>query len=266
MVMTESGPQSLSVGAGAAVAVITGAANGIGREIARMYASRGFRTLIADIDACAGESLAQQLSDQHQSARFVRTDIRDDAAIGAMVRDAIRWGNLKVLVNNAGIERPGPLHPFPDSDWESMLAINLRAFATCSAASLPALAEHRGSIVNISSIQGLATEPGYAIYAATKAGILGLTRGMALDFAPRGVRVNAVCPGPVYSPMTEQWLKSHADPQQVLDQMVSRIPLGRLARAEEISPLVYFLGSDDASYITGAQFVIDGGVLARHGL
>lgn len=248
------------------VAIVTGSASGIGRALARHFAANGFQTVIADIDQQGGRKLEQELSGAGHAARFVATDVREDAAIAALIAQAAAMGPLTVLVNNVGVERQVSAELFTQRDWEWMMSINLRSVAACSAAAFPHLVKTRGSIVNISSIQGLATEPGYAIYAATKAGILGLTRGLALDFAPHGVRVNAVCPGSVYTAMTDQWLATKDNPDEVMAHMVAGIPLKRLAQPEEIAPLVYFLGSNAASYITGGEFVVDGGVLARHGL
>ena len=248
------------------VVIVTGGACGIGRGLARYFSARGFRTVIADIDQEGGRQLERELAAAGQSALFVVTDVRDDTAIAAMVAQAAAIGPLTVLVNNVGVEAAAPSDQFAQHNWERMMSINLRSVAACSAAAYPHLLKTRGSVVNISSIQGLATEPGYSVYAATKAGILGLTRGLAVDFAPKGVRVNAVCPGAVYTAMTDAWLATKDNPDHVMAHMVAGIPLGRLAQPEEIAALVHFLASAEASYITGATFVVDGGVMARHGL
>ena len=248
------------------VAIVTGGASGIGRAVALYFCAKGYQTVIADIDEEAGPRLHHELHVAGHHVRFVVTDVRDANSVSTMVSQAAEMGALSVLVNNVGVDISIPSDNFFEAHWERMMSINLRSVALCSAAAYQHLVIHRGSIVNVSSIQGLATEPGYAIYAATKAGMLGLTRGMALDFAPQGVRVNAVCPGAVHTTMTDAWLATKQNPEQTMAHMRAGIPLGRLAQPEEIAKLIYFLASADAAYITGASFVIDGGVLARHGL
>lgn len=144
-----------------------------------------------------------------------------------------------------------------------MVDTDLRGPFLCSKYAFPALRQQRGSIVNIASVQGLACEPNTAVYAAAKAGLLALTRGMALDFAPEGVRVNAVCPGAIQTGMMEAYLAQQSKPEAVLASMAKAIPLGRVGEPEDIARVVYFLGSPDAAYITGANLVVDGGLLAK---
>jgi meso-butanediol dehydrogenase/(S,S)-butanediol dehydrogenase/diacetyl reductase len=191
-------------------------------------------------------------------------DLRDAAAIERMLTDVLgQMGRLDVLVNNAGIEKYSPPEQFTLQDWDNIVGVNLRGVFLCTRAALPHLEATRGSVVNIASVQSFANEPNVSIYAGTKAGVMGLTRSLALDFAPRGVRVNAVCPGAIYTGMTEAWLAGQSDPEAVLKKIDKDVPLGRIGRPEDIAPAVFFLASPEAAYITGTSVVVDGGVLAR---
>jgi meso-butanediol dehydrogenase/(S,S)-butanediol dehydrogenase/diacetyl reductase len=175
-------------------------------------------------------------------------------------------GRLDVLVNNAGIEKYNAPDQFTLEDWDNIVGVNLRAVFLCSRAALPHLEATHGSVVNIASVQSFANEPNVSIYAGTKAGVMGLTRSLALDFASRGVRVNAVCPGAIYTGMTEAWLAWQSNPEAVLKKIDKDVPLGRIGRPEDIAPAVFFLASPEAAYITGTSLVVDGGVLARIGV
>ena len=149
------------------------------------------------------------------------------------------------------------------ADWNAISETNLRGAFLCTKYAYPLLKQSRGSIVNISSVQAFASEPRISVYAASKAGLLALTRGMALDFAGDGIRVNAVCPGAVQTGMMEPFLKDMPDPEEAVRSIGRTIPLGRVGQPEDIAKAVYFLASADAGYITGATLVVDGGLLSR---
>lgn len=242
------------------VVLVTGGAYGIGRAICRYFAARSWRVVIADINEQRGRALQQEL----EGSRFLRVDLRDAAEIDRMFAEVTAaGGRLDVLVNNAGVEKYAPPEQFTLEDWDNIVGVNLRGVFLCARAALPHLEAARGSVVNIASIQSFATEPKVSIYTGTKAGVMGLTRGLALDFAPRGVRVNAVCPGAIYTGMTEVWLAGQPDSESALRKIDTDVPLGRIGRPEDIAPAVYFLASPEAAYITGTSLVVDGGVLAR---
>ena len=168
-----------------------------------------------------------------------------------------------MLCNNAGIERYRRAEEYTIDDWNSISETNLRGAFLCTKYAYPFLKKTRGCIVNISSVQGFANEPQISAYAASKAGLLGLTRGMALDFAADGVRVNVVCPGAIRSGMMEPFIKDQPDPEEAVKAIGRTIPLGRVGQPEDIAQAVYFLASPAASYITGAALVVDGGLLSR---
>jgi NAD(P)-dependent dehydrogenase (short-subunit alcohol dehydrogenase family) len=246
------------------VALVTGGAYGIGRGIVQEFAGKGEAVVIADLDAERGTALESSIAASGGQVLFVRTDVRVESQIqGLMARVSEVFGRVDVLCNNAGIERYRRAEEYTIDDWNSISETNLRGAFLCTKYAYPFLKKARGCIVNISSVQGLASEMQISAYAASKAGLLGLTRGMALDFAADGVRVNVVCPGAIRSGMMEPFIKDQPDPEEAVKAIGRTIPLGRVGQPEDIAQAVYFLASAAASYITGATLVVDGGLLSR---
>jgi len=246
------------------VALVTGGAYGIGRGIVQEFVGKGDAVVIADLDAERGAALESSIAAAGGQALFVRTDVRVEGQIQAlMARVDEVFGRIDVLCNNAGIERYRRADEYTIDDWNSISETNLRGAFLCTKYAYPFLKKSRGCIVNISSVQGLASELQISAYAASKAGLLGLTRGMALDFAADGVRVNVVCPGAIRSGMMEPFIKDQPDPEEAVKAIGRTIPLGRVGQPEDIAQAVYFLASPAASYITGATLVVDGGLLSR---
>jgi NAD(P)-dependent dehydrogenase (short-subunit alcohol dehydrogenase family) len=249
------------------VVIVTGAAHGIGRAIAERFATEGERVLLADIDRQVEET-ARLIGSEGGEALAVVADVSDGSAAQAIVATARdRFGRLDVLVNNAAVhEGHGPIDGVPDADWDHVLAVNLRSVFLLSKFALPALAETSGTIINMASIVGPIIGTRVSLpYGASKAGIVGFTRNLALQAAPLGVRVNCVCPGSVDTELTRRSFAALAALQGdsvkgVMDMFAERIPLGRLARPSEIAGVVRYLASDDASYLTGAMLVVDGGL------
>ena len=245
------------------VAFVTGGAYGIGRGIVLEFASHQEIVIIADRDVDRGTALENRLKDNAQ-VRFSKMDVRNESEIKTVIdRAATEFGRIDVLCNNAGIEHYRRADEYSVDEWNSISETNLKGAFLCTKHAYPYLKESRGCVVNISSVQAFANESCISAYAASKAGLLGLTRGMALDFAKDGVRVNAVCPGAVQSGMMEAFLKDEPDPEQMIKKIGSSIPLGRVGQPEDIATAVYFLASPAASYITGTTLVVDGGLLAR---
>jgi NAD(P)-dependent dehydrogenase (short-subunit alcohol dehydrogenase family) len=246
------------------VVFVTGGAYGIGRATARCFASQGDASVIADIDESRGKALEARLRSEGKQALFVHTNVRDESSVERSIqRTLTEWGQLDVLVNNAGIEVYRRADQFSAEDWSTMVDTDLRGPFLCTKYAFAALRERKGSIINIASVQGLACEANTAVYAAAKAGLLALTRGTALDFAPYGLRVNAICPGAIQTGMMESYLALQSDPNAVISGMAKSIPLGRVGEPEDIARVVCFLASEAAAYITGATIVVDGGLLAR---
>lgn len=246
------------------VTLVTGGAYGIGRGIIQEFAKKGDAVVIADRDAERGAALESAIRATGSQALFVQTDIRIESQIQAlMMRVSEVFGQIDVLCNNAGIERYRRAEEYTLDDWDAISETNLRGAFLCTKYAYPFLKKSRGCIINISSVQGIANEPQISAYAASKAGLLGLTRGMALDFAADGVRVNAVCPGAIQTGMMEPFIKDQPDPEEAVKAIGRTIPLGRVGQPEDIAQAVYFLASPAASYITGTALVVDGGLLSR---
>jgi NAD(P)-dependent dehydrogenase (short-subunit alcohol dehydrogenase family) len=246
------------------VALVTGGAYGIGRGIVQEFAKKGEAVVIADRDDKRGVDLESSLRASGAQALFVHTDIRIEGQVQALITQTVEaFGRIDVLCNNAGIERYRAADEYTIDDWNAISETNLRGTFLCTKYAYPLLKQSKGCVVNISSVQAIACEPKISVYAATKAGLLALTRGMALDFAADGVRVNAVCPGAIQTGMMEPFIKDQPDPVEAVKAIGRTIPLGRVGQPEDIAQAVYFLASPAASYITGATLVVDGGLLGR---
>jgi NAD(P)-dependent dehydrogenase (short-subunit alcohol dehydrogenase family) len=241
------------------VALITGAANGIGEATARGFASRGASVLLADIDVERGESVAASITDGGGTASFIRTDVSKSAEVKAMVDAAVeRYGRLDFAHNNAGIVGGGAtVVDMPEETWNQGIAVMLTGVFLCLKYEIPRMLEGGGgAIVNTSSGAGIIGFPTMANYVAAKHGVIGLTKTVALENATSGVRINAVCPGTARSKMVNEWIGG--DPVQEAE-VAALHPIGRIAEAEEIANGVLWLCSDAASFMIGHAMVMDGG-------
>jgi 3-oxoacyl-[acyl-carrier protein] reductase len=239
------------------VALVTGGSRGIGRAIAVLLASRGARVVLsyAGNEAAAADTV-KAITEVGGAAQAVRFDVADSAACTAAVEAIVReHGRLDVLVNNAGVAIDGLVMRFKDEDWDKTLDTNLKgAFSLIRAVSRPMMKQKGGAIINLTSIVGEMGNGGQSAYAASKAGLIGLTKSMARELSSRNIRVNAVSPGFIATDMT-----AHL-PEAVRANMLGAIPLGRLGEAAEVAKAVVFLASDDASYITGEVLKVNGGM------
>ncbi|MDE2364649.1 MAG: SDR family oxidoreductase [Hyphomicrobiales bacterium] len=244
------------------VVVISGGASGIGLAVAHRFAREGARLALCDL---RGDELDARARDFALPAeRFLcrAVDMREAAQVEAFVSAAAEsFGRIDALVNNVGGGRRGRVQDLADEDWREVMALSLDSVFVASRAAMPHLAASRGTVVNIASISGLAGDGGNLAYNAAKGAVVNMTRGMAVDAGPDGVRVNAVCPGLTATPMTERMRAS----QTVMSQYRDRIPLGRAGEADEIANAVAFLASDEASYVTGVCLPVDGGLTAWTG-
>jgi NAD(P)-dependent dehydrogenase (short-subunit alcohol dehydrogenase family) len=247
------------------VAVVTGAGRGIGRAIARKLAQEGAAVTIAEIDAQTGETTAEELRASGYRALFIPTDITEEAQITTAVeKTTAAFGKLDILVNNAGKNFYYNATTMTEAEWDNAMNLDLKAAWLCCKHALPHMVTAGGgSIINISSLHAKMTVAGFFPYAAAKAGLVGMTRSLALDWGVHNIRVNAVCPGWVWTALAQEWLDQQPDPKAFWDQTLSIHPLRRVGKPEDIANLVAFIASDEASFITGAELYIDGGLSAR---
>jgi NAD(P)-dependent dehydrogenase (short-subunit alcohol dehydrogenase family) len=244
------------------IAFVTGGARGIGRAIALKFAAEGATVTFADLDESAGRTTADQLAAGGLPVTFCRADVTVEADVKRAIEDVVtRHGTLDVLVNNAGVNAYFDATEMTSAEWDRVFGVDLKSAWLCAKYALPPMKRAgRGSIVNIASIHAALTIPGMFPYAAAKAGLLGLTRSLALEYGPAGIRVNAVLPGYTRTRLVEEWLRTQPDPVAAERRVLEVQPLRRMAEPEEIANLVAFVASDEASAITGASLAADCGL------
>jgi NAD(P)-dependent dehydrogenase (short-subunit alcohol dehydrogenase family) len=244
-----------------AVAIVTGGASGIGRETARQFGAEGANVVVADLDAEGGRETVAAVEDAGGSAAFVETDVTDEDDVAAMVEAAFaEFGGLDVLHNNAGVENaPAPLVERSREEFERVLQVNLvGTFLGLKAAIPRMIADGGGAVVNTASVAGLNGSPTIGAYAASKHGVVGLTRTAAAEYAREGIRVNAVCPGYTDTPMVDRHYRG-GDGEVDLERTPQLRMQGRLADPEEVAAAVRWLASPEASYVNGVALPVDGG-------
>ena len=245
------------------VAIITGGSAGIGRAAALSLAHEGAAVVVADVDVERGEQTVHDIVDKGGQAYFARADVTDDASVAAMVEQTVStFGGLDLAFNNAGIEgSPAVTHECTPENWHRTLAVNLTGVWSCMRHEIPRMLERGGgSIVNCSSVAGLVGFNTIPAYVASKHGVVGLTRTAALEYAERGVRVNAICPGVIDTEMVERFTGHRPEAEAA---MLATEPIGRLGRPEEIADAVVWLCSTRSSFVTGQAIAVDGGFVAR---
>jgi NAD(P)-dependent dehydrogenase (short-subunit alcohol dehydrogenase family) len=249
------------------VALITGAGSGIGRAAAELFAAEGATVAVVDLIAEAAEETVAKIKADGGRALALAANVAVAAEVeSAVARAADELGRLDVLYNNAGVNSAGSVADATEDDWERCFAVNAKGTFLCSRAAVPHLEEAGGgAIVTQGSVAGLVGVPNFAAYCAAKGAVVALTRSMAIDLAGRRIRVNAICPGTVFTPLMEPMLRARGDGdlEAGLAKTVVKYPIGRLGTPEEIARVALFLASDEASFLTGSIVTADGGMTAQ---
>jgi len=239
------------------VVIITGGGSGIGRETGILFAKEGAKVVIADVNEKAGAETVELIKNAGDEAFFARLDVSNREQAKQVVKETIaKYGRLDVLINNAGIIQDALVVKMTEEQWDKVININLKGPFNCIQAVVEQMiSQGSGVILNISSIVALYGNVGQTNYAATKAGLVGMTKTLAKELGKKGIRVNAVAPGFIYTPMTETM------PEKILEMMKEKTPLKRLGTPADVASTLLFLASDDASFINGAVISVDGGLL-----
>jgi NAD(P)-dependent dehydrogenase (short-subunit alcohol dehydrogenase family) len=248
------------------IALVTGAGSGIGRAAAELFAAEGAVLAALDMDGPAAERTAAAIVSSGGRAVGVEADVGCAEQVGTAVAHTVEaLGRLDVLYNNAAIDVGGSVLDATEADWDRCFQVNVRGPFLCSRAAVPHLAEVGGVIVNAASAAGLIGVRDLAAYSASKGAVISLTRSMAIDLAPLGIRVNAICPGAVHTPMLAQLMRRRGagDAEAAVAGTLPRYPLGRMGRPADIARLALFLASPEASFLTGAVISLDGGLTAQ---
>jgi NAD(P)-dependent dehydrogenase (short-subunit alcohol dehydrogenase family) len=249
------------------VAVVTGAGSGIGRAAAALFAREGAAVAVVDLAAPAAEEAAGEITGAGGKAQAIVADIADRGQVDTAFAEILgEFGRVDVLYNNAGVNSAGSVLDATDEDWDRCFAVNARGTFLCSrAAARPMTAAGRGSIINQGSVAAVVGVANFASYCASKGAVVALTRSMSVDLAPRGVRVNVICPGTVYTPLMEPLMRArgNGDVEAGLALTTAKYPIGRLGTPEEIAAVALFLACDDSSFLTGSVITADGGMTSQ---
>lgn len=243
------------------VVLVTGGARGLGAAIARSAAEAGAHVMIGDLDGGGAEAAAAALVADGWSARGTTLDVTDAASVDASLATMLDWqGRVTGLVNNAGRLIEADVVSLAEEQWDAVMDVNLKGAWRTTKAFVPAMLDAGGgTIVNISSLEGLFARPGHVAYAVSKAGLLNLTRATAVDFGRRGIRCNAICPGSIETDLLRQHLDARGDPASAAQDLVDRNRVGRLGRPDEIGATALFMLSGEAGFMNGSHVVVDGG-------
>ena len=245
------------------VAVITGGGSGLGRAMAQRFVAEGASVLVADFNEDGGKATVEMIGDNEHAA-FQQCNVTSEDDCERVVAEAVsRWGKLDIMVANAGIGAPGPIATLDKAAWDAVIAVNLTGVFLCAKHAFRAMRDHGGVILGTASVAGLEGTPALGPYGASKAGVVQLMGTVALEGARHGIRANALCPVWTQTPMVDAFVAgSRAPDDEARARLISGIPLGRLGDPSDVASAAVYLASDEASFITGVAFRIDGGHLA----
>ena len=246
------------------VAIVTGASRGIGRAIAVRFAREGARVVAAQRSVEEGKNLIAEIADAGGEAISVLTDVRDEASVKGMVNASLAaFGAVDVLCNNAGVGLIRSVIDTSSDEYDAVMDTNVRGVFLCMRFGIPPMLSRGGSVINIASVASYVGFPRDAAYCTSKGAVLMLTRQAALDFASKEVRINAICPGFIETPMLVQYCASQPNPESAYQEVVGLHPMGRLGTPEDVAGAAVYFASDDSKWVTGASLAVDGGLLTQ---
>ncbi|MDF2644774.1 MAG: short-chain dehydrogenase/reductase [Paenibacillus sp.] len=242
------------------VAIVTGGGSGIGEAIVRLFTTQGAAVIIADWNEQGASRLAEELTSYGHQVVAVKTDVSSNADVRVIIQETLhRFGQLDVLVNNAAVILPKFLEEVEEEEWDRLFHINLKSVFLMVKHTIAELRKTRGTIVNMASLNGLVGQKMNPVYAATKGGVVAMTKALALDYATDGVRVNCICPAGVSTPLLQHWIQEQDDPTATIQILNDMHPIGRPATSEEVAQAALFLASTQSGFITGVALPVDGG-------
>ena len=243
------------------VAIVTGAGSGIGRASALLFAKEGAKVIVADFVRDSGQQTVSLIKNEGGESIFVESDVSHAVDAQRLVNTAIEtYGKLDILFNNAGINLEKTVTETSEDDWSRVINVNLKGVFLCSKYAIPEMIRNGGGvIINTASIRGLVGQYHLAAYCASKGGVVLLTKAMALDYGQDNIRVNCVCPGGIETPMHKAFLATLVHPERETEEMLKKIPLGRIGEPEDVARVALFLASDESAYLTGLAIPVDGG-------
>ncbi len=243
------------------VAIITGSSKGIGQGCARVFAKEGAAVVVVSRTGAPGLAMAKEIQGKGGKAIYVQTDVSQSEQVQNMIKRTIEeFGRLDILINNAGYHISKNVEETSEEEWDFIINTNLKSVFLCSKYAIPHLRKTKGCIINMSSMVGLVGQSNAGAYSATKGGIVAMTKGMALDFAKDGIRVNCICPGWIRTPLVDDWFSQQPDEQKSREYINSVHPLGRIGTIEECGRIALFLATEDSFFMTGSILTVDGGV------